>query len=46
MAVPVLIVPGYVDDMIVGSNAIKHVMQHLKTKKKVVLVQLFSICHR
>lgn len=30
IAVPVLVVPGQVDDMIVGSNIIKHVMQHLK----------------
>lgn len=31
MAVPVLAVPGQVNDMIVGSNTIKHEMQHLKT---------------
>lgn len=33
MYVPVLVVPGQPDDMIIGSNAIKHVMQHVKNSK-------------
>lgn len=33
MSVPVLVVPGQPDDMIIGFNAIKHVMQHVKNSK-------------
>lgn len=33
MAVSVLVVPGQTDDMIVGSNAIKHIMQQVKKTK-------------
>jgi hypothetical protein len=30
MAVSVLVLPGQTDDMIVGSNTIKHIMQQVK----------------